>query len=322
MRSAVPAPVKAGGHLARRGGRPLRARQGRGVAELREVGGRGAAGGVEGDHADEGAGEGAVLAAAGLVGDHARVELGADRASSRRRRARRSAGAASSTSTASSTGPSGSGTRRSSGKVRRPSGQSPGQLIIVSTRPSAGVVGDGEEVELVAVVVGREARRLLVGVGVEARAGSRRGSGSAPGGARPAPARTSCRSHSRPCRRSAVAGEGEDALGLGGAQPLELGRQRRAVEAVLDRAVGLGLGGAGRARAPRARARGRRARGGASRRRPRRSSGSRSRGRAGSGAGRAAGGRRGGCGRSGRPASRRSGRGRRAAAARRARPSR
>ena len=43
-----------------------------------------------------------------------------------------------------------------------------------------------------------------------------------------------------------VAGQGEEALGVGGAEPLEVGGQRRAVEAVLDRAVGLGLGGAGR----------------------------------------------------------------------------
>ena len=39
-------------------------------------------------------------------------------------------------------------------------------------------MGDGEEVELAAVVVGREPRGLLVGVGREGRgAGSRRGSG-------------------------------------------------------------------------------------------------------------------------------------------------
>ena len=44
----------------------------RGVAEAGEVGGCGAAGSVEGDEADEGAGEGGVLAAAALVGDDAR----------------------------------------------------------------------------------------------------------------------------------------------------------------------------------------------------------------------------------------------------------
>ena len=154
---------------------------------------------------------------------------------------------ASVTSTARSTGPSGSGIGGWSGKLRRPSGQSPGQERMVSTRPSGGVEADGEEVELGAVVVGREAGGLLVGVGGE---GGEAGLGAvaedAAGGGRPAPARTSEPIDSRPCRRRAVAGQGEEALGVGGAQPLEVFGQRRAVEAVLDRAVGLGLGGAGR----------------------------------------------------------------------------
>ena len=49
------------------------------VFEIAEIGRQGGAAGVEGDHADEGAGERAVLAAPAFVGDHAGVEHRADR---------------------------------------------------------------------------------------------------------------------------------------------------------------------------------------------------------------------------------------------------
>ena len=210
--------------------------------------------------------------------------------------------------------------RRVEGEGELPSGQSPGQDRMVRRGAEGRVVADGEEVELVPVVVGREARRLLVGVGPK---GGEPGFGAAvvllaardegllePGADRLAGVEA-----------ERLAGQGENPLRGRGAKPLEVRRQRRAGEAVLDRAVGLGLGGAGGA-GPRRRGRGRRGRDGASRPRPRCRAGARSRGRAGCGACRGAGGCRGACGRQGRRGSRRSGRGRRAGAAHRGRPSR
>ena len=105
------------------------------VFEIAEIGRQRGAAGVEGGHADEGAGERAVLAAPALVRDHAGIEHRPDRQPAAagaveelqlgavdlggepdRRIAGRAIGSA-------------------SGNVSLPSGQSPGQDMIVSTRP-------------------------------------------------------------------------------------------------------------------------------------------------------------------------------------------
>ena len=151
-----------------------------------------------------------------------------------------------STSTARSSGPSGSGIGGCEREGEAAVGPVAGAGEDGEDAAEGGVVGDGEEVELAAVVVGREAGVLLVGVGGE---GGEPGLGAvaqvllAAGDQRllePAADRLAAR------EAQGLAGQGEEALGVGGAEPLEVLRQRRAVEAVLDRAVGLGVGRAGR----------------------------------------------------------------------------
>ena len=105
------------------------------IVEIAEIGRLGGAAGVECHHAYESAGEGAVLAAAGLVRDDRGVEPRPDlQPFAVVTVAEAQLGAVD--IAASATGPSPSGIGAGSGKASLPSGQSPRQLMMVSTRPS------------------------------------------------------------------------------------------------------------------------------------------------------------------------------------------